>query len=358
MFKLKPTETLSTNSETIDFNLKKVETLPIVTEPIVFDISHEVECNPNSEPFEFQLNTENTQCNPNVSTFDFYIMLNPPAPGPCSPPTPPIITESFYTTTNLGGFDANELVPQGMTFTQFAMKLLVEIFYPTYVAPSFSLGSNQSGYVEVGTTLSVTLTGNLNRGSILGNIVLGVWSPSAFQNFRAGAAISYILESNFQLSNTRTFNHVVLFGTNSFSGSVTYAQGSQPLASNGANYESPLPSGTLSGNNTGLYGLYRQFYGNVVNHPVNSAQVRALESSNLENVNSFSATISSTKFTIAIRATKTLVSAITANNENITSSFILTTFTVNDAAGNPINYNIYNFESALPLGLLTNFVLA
>jgi hypothetical protein len=271
---------------------------------------------------------------------------------------PAVITESFYTTTNLGGFDANELVPQGMTFTQFAMKLLVEIFYPTYVAPSFSLGSNQSGYVEVGTTLSVTLTGNLNRGSILGNIVLGVWSPSAFQNFRAGSAISYILESNFQLSNTRTFSYVVLFGTNSFSGSVTYAQGSQPLDSTGANYQSPLPSGTLSGNNTGLYGLYRQFYGNVVNHPVNSAQVRALESSNFENVNSFSATISSTKFTIAIRATKTLVSAITANNENITSSFILNTFTVNDAAGNPINYNIYNFESALPLGLLTNFVLA
>ena len=80
MFKLKPTETLSTNSETIDFNLKKVEILPIVTEPIVFDISHEVECNPNSEPFEFQLNTENTRCNPNVNPFDFNIIPNPPEP--------------------------------------------------------------------------------------------------------------------------------------------------------------------------------------------------------------------------------------------------------------------------------------
>jgi hypothetical protein len=37
-----------------------------------------------------------------------------------------------------------------------------------------------------------------------------------------------------------------------------------------------------------------------------------------------------------------------ALNANITTSFILTTFTVNDAGGNPLTYNIYVMTNAVP----------
>ena len=100
---------------------------------------------------------------------------------------------------------------------------------------------------------------------------------------------------------------------------------------------------------------YAQFFGNVTTHPTTSLLVRALPVNNLANVNTFTELISSTKYTIAIPATKALVSVITANNENITSGFIVSNFDVNDANGLAVPYKIYNFTSAVPLN--TNAII-
>jgi hypothetical protein len=97
---------------------------------------------------------------------------------------------------------------------------------------------------------------------------------------------------------------------------------------------------------------YKQFFGNVANFPINSAEVRALINNNFANVNSWTTpVVSTTRFSLSIPATKTLISVITANFENITSSFVLNTFNVNDLGGTPISYKTYNYQSSLPLNL-------
>lgn len=112
----------------------------------------------------------------------------------------------------------------------------------------------------------------------------------------------------------------------------------------------------VSGNFT-IISRFLQFFGNVTTHPTTSLLVRALPENNFANINTFTKLISSTKYTIAIPATKALVSVITANNENITSGFVVSNFDVNDANGLAVPYKIYNFTSAIPLNINATITL-
>ena len=73
---------------------------------------------------------------------------------------------------------------------------------------------------------------------------------------------------------------------------------------------------------------------------------------NFANTNSWTTpVVNTTKFSLSIPATKTLVKIETSNFENITTDFTLNTFNVNDLGGNSISYKTYNYTSALPLNL-------
>lgn len=160
----------------------------------------------------------------------------------------------------VGGIDAQEVVPAGTTLQQFAELLLLTTFFPTITAPSFSL-SVSTGTVETGSTVSPLLTFTFNRGAITGALALGVWNPALFQNFRAGASSSYTLNGTTQLGNTLSVtSYTVLNGSNTFSGTVTYLVGPQPTDSKGNNYLTPLSAGTSPSQSTSFTGLYPYFY--------------------------------------------------------------------------------------------------
>ena len=269
------------------------------------------------------------------------------------------------------------------------------------VMEEISLGQ---GLVFNGTTLDVTVSEvfqndivvSLSGGKTLGKYTNGQTIPSAGLTFEAvmnDIAIEYLtplftlfsitsssatVESGTIISGSNTFAFSILYSQNVnlnslsiFYESTTLATGlavvspatvnispAINLVGNGTTYNFKgtavnTNSVTFTSANSTVTSRYKQFFGNVATtFPTNSAEVRALSGNNFANINSWvTPVVSTTKFSFSIPDTKTITSVITANFENITSSFILSTFTVNDAGGNPIGYKTYNYSSDLPLNL-------
>lgn len=267
------------------------------------------------------------------------------------------LTEEFVVTAGAGAYDNGDLFPGGMTLAQAMESLLTDTFYPTFVAPSFSL-TNNSGLKEVGDTISLNLTGSFDRGQIRGAIVGTSWNPNSPQNPRAGLPESYTIDGTVytttalsQLKNI--VSYVVPMGSSTFNGSVTYSAGPQPKDSTGVNYSTPLPAGTLS-NTTTVTGYLRRYAGPLSTVPTTGTEVRTalLGTSVLNTANSFTFTTGTVEriFAIAIPNTKNLVNVTNAGtNENLTSGFVLTGITtIPDAGGTNRSYKVYVMENAVP----------
>ena len=95
------------------------------------------------------------------------------------------------------------------------------------------------------------------------------------------------------------------------------------------------------------------FYGPVASAPINSAGVRALGTrifTDGSNPYDLETGMVEKIFTSAMPATSTItqVNDLDAYNALITERYILSTFTVNDAAGNAVSYNVYTMTNAIP----------
>ena len=158
------------------------------------------------------------------------------------------LEEDVPTNIEVGASKANTLIPEGTSFTDYVKLVHQNVFNPTFVNPQFSLTRGSLSLRIAGSLDSFNLTYNFNRGSILGNIVGGIWNPYEFQNPRAGEAISFVINgvSNGTSNVLSLVDYEVLLGVNTFNGSVTFAQGVQPLNSEGNAFGSPFPSGTES----------------------------------------------------------------------------------------------------------------
>lgn len=273
------------------------------------------------------------------------------------------ITVALSNGKTLGKYENGDIIPAtGKTFQEVMFDIAQETINPTFINPSFSVSASPNTTYEVGTAYSGTLTGNFNRGSIKGDIVNGVWDANATQDFRAGASTGYTLDGTSQAGNSLAVSRTLIQGNNNFAGSVNYGIGPQPLNSAGANFDSPYPAGTLNAS-TNIVARYRQWYGPAATSPATSADVRALPSTNFENVNSFTLQTGTTAnyMCIAIPANKNLVSVVDATNANadVTAGYTLVNgaFQVEDAGGNLINYKLYVLFVAVPYGVSANHVV-
>ena len=173
----------------------------------------------------------------------------------------------------VGNIEAGDTISDGTTLDELVRQIFVDTFYPTFVMPSALLSHNQSSLVEIGTVTDVVLTLSLNRGRINGKLVGGVWSPSTLQDYRSGIANNYTIEGNdLDLVNTYTVgDYTVLSGSNSFSGSIDYDEGPQPVDSDGVDYDSSLAAGSVS-DGVSFIGTYPVF-GTTSNISVYTQQV-------------------------------------------------------------------------------------
>ena len=170
------------------------------------------------------------------------------------------LTET-WTVTNPSTGKQGLLLEEGMYFTE-ALKLLTTTTQdPTITNPDFSVTLTPNSLQEVAAIIpSLGIIVNVNRGSILGANVGGVWNPSALQAQRSGAPSSYTISGVVTTSPSRYIsNYVVTQGLNSFTANVTLSEGVQPKDSSGGDFGSPYPATTLSNKTASFEGVYPLF---------------------------------------------------------------------------------------------------
>lgn len=174
-------------------------------------------------------------------------------------PVPSATTAPVTADIEVGGIAAQQVIPIGTTLQDFVEDLLTKTFYPVLTGPTFSL-TNNAGVREIGSSSAITLTFNFNRGDVLGNTVSGIWQPTVTQGFRAGAASSYTINGNTQGGPTLSITPTLLASGNTFTGTVTYATGIQPLDSKGNDFDDPLAGATSATQSTTVQGIYPYFW--------------------------------------------------------------------------------------------------
>ena len=141
-------------------------------------------------------------------------------------------------TEDAGGINTGATYAAGTSFETLWRDLLNPLTNPTLTAPSATLTTLADKLLEVGDSITATLTAVFNRGSIV---------PSyGTDGYRSGAATGYTL-SNGDTDASGSFANVTIDGThNSFTVDVAYAAGEQPKNSRGGDYDAPLPTGTVT----------------------------------------------------------------------------------------------------------------
>ena len=240
-----------------------------------------------------------------------------------------------------GAIDPSDVVTQGTSFTDFVVQLLTKTFYPTYNAPTFS-GSTPKK--EVGTS-TIPITMQYSQGSIVGATQGGVWNPTAYQGDRAGARNKVWVDGvDNGLSLTATVNQLTTLGNNSIPISLDHDAGDQPVDSTGANYQSPLPAGSLS-SNVNWNGFYYRTAISGSNAPTaNDIRNNYTTRRDSGGVINLASGTTATRFDVFVPQGSTIVSAIDEGNLNldITSEFQQQAdFSGLDANGDVVMYKHY-----------------
>ncbi|NPV12866.1 MAG: hypothetical protein HPY57_13930 [Ignavibacteria bacterium] len=273
-----------------------------------------------------------------------------------------VLTENVTSMLSVGGISSQTLLPSGTTFTDFVKELLTTTFYPTLNAPTFSLTTNQSANLESGSEPLIAFTYNFSRGSILGNLVGGIWDPNAWQNYRIGDATNCIINGITTTVNTPTLQtYTIIDGPNTYSGSCTFSTGVQPIDSNSQPYNSPYPGATEVRTVT-ITGKRKAFYGNS-NSGTTSTLIRALSGSILGPVNgsTFTINIPSGAWNVVFAYPSTLqnvtsVKYVEGLNAEIKDIFTQTTVSVQGANGySAINYKVYIYTPVEPFSTTATY---
>ena len=145
---------------------------------------------------------------------------------------------SLTASVTVGGVSAGDTFNDGDNLEIVLRNILSPTLYPTLTAPSATISATGTKLLEKGSSLATTFTITFNRGSI--NPAYGT------SGYRSGAATEYTLDGTTQAGNT--FAKTITESKTSYQGSVAYAQGEQPKDSNGGNYSTPLPAGSVNTN--------------------------------------------------------------------------------------------------------------
>lgn len=191
--------------------------------------------------------------------------------GTANAPTVPLVryTNNTPTITSIGGIPSGSTF-NGKTMTEMWTSLLYPDLAPTLTNPSNTFTAPLASIYEVGAIIaSMTFTATFNRGTI---------SPAyGTSGFRSGLPSFYnytgpglTTTASSSLSNVQSVaNYTVPAGTSTWTGSVTYLAGEQPLTSGGNPSGTPYPAGTTSpALQLTTSGIYPIFYGKSSTLPV------------------------------------------------------------------------------------------
>lgn len=175
-------------------------------------------------------------------------------------------TAKYNYTTNIevGGIPVGTQIQSTDLLADIIKNMLVTTYYPTYVAPSATLTYSASTYAEVGSTITA-------RNGVVAYDAGAINLQGTKQADRAGGPTQYALatsgadtEYSDTSASSGTFNVPALTrstkGNIVLTATVNYAQGPQPLDSNGDPYQTPLPAGSVTATKT-IQFIQAFFYG-------------------------------------------------------------------------------------------------
>ena len=244
------------------------------------------------------------------------------------------LEDDLTTSVTVGGISSGTTYQEGTSLEKLFRDMLNPVAYPTLTNPSANLTATGAKLLEVGSTLSTTFTLAFSRGSI--NPAYGT------SGYRSGEATAYTFDGETKASNQ--FTRIVDATKTSYQGSVSYAAGEQPKDSTGANYNTPLPAGSVN-SNTVTYEFVNAIW-------ANTASISTVAKLNLVSKNSRTYTFEFPAQTVAnpeefhldanwnVTAIESL-NTLSGQWENCANEFTQGTTTHDDAAGNPVSYKTF-----------------
>lgn len=159
---------------------------------------------------------------------------------------------------NVGGVEDNDTFAVNTPLETILFAILRNQVPPTYTAPIASLAKNQSRYKEIGSTVSVQLTGTFTQND-------------------GGSVLTYQLKKdavNLSASNPYTDNHLVVEGDTDYDATYTYDDG--PIKND--NLGDPYPvgqilAGSVNTDTETITGIFPYFYGTSSTPPSTSGDI-------------------------------------------------------------------------------------
>lgn len=246
----------------------------------------------------------------------------------------------------VGGVTSGTTFNAGTTLEAVLRGILSPTLYPTFTVPTASMSATGSKLLEKGGSLATVFTIIFNRGAI---------TPAyGTDGYRAGAASEYILDGTTQSGNT--FNVTVTEAKTSYQGTVNYTAGQQPKDSNGNDYDSPLPAGSLP-TNTISYEFVNAMWSNVANIAT-VAKMSLVSRSTKQRDMVFPAQTVANPEVFDIPASWTVTAVQVKNDlsgqyEDALSQFTVTDVNHDDAGGVSTAYKRYTFNMGMATGART-----
>ena len=244
------------------------------------------------------------------------------------------LEDDLKTSVAVGGIKSGTTYEAGTSLETLFRDMLNPVAYPTLTNPSASLSATGAKLLETGATLNTTFTISFNRGSI--NPAYGT------SGYRSGAATSYTFDG--ETKSTNTFTRTITSAKISYQGSVAYDAGEQPKDSEGKNYQSPLPAGSV---NTGTvsYEFVDAIWANTSDITTVAKLALVSKSAKVKELSFPAQTVANPEiFDVPASWTVTAVEVLNTLSgqwESCISEFTVTNTTHDDASGTAVNYKRY-----------------
>ena len=259
----------------------------------------------------------------------------------------PILMSDLLTSIQVGGVASGVTYEEGTLLEVIFRDMLCPLLFPTLTNPSLTLNPSGSLLLEKGSTRMETITAVFSRGSI---------DPAyGTSGYRSGEVESYkINNGNVQVSNV--FEVVLDQYHNTFTGTANYAEGEQPKDSQGGDYDSPLPAGSVN-SPVLTYEFVNAIWANITNQQTIS-KCQLVSASAKQKIFEFPACSISNPETFDI-PTSWNITAIEVKNdlnglyEDCAVEFSLSDTTHSDAGGTTVAYTRYTCNLGYDMGART-----
>ena len=254
-----------------------------------------------------------------------------------------VLSKNLISSQKVGGVVPGDSWTKDTPLETVMRDILDPVLYPELTAPSATLSATGAKLLETGSSIDTLMTVTFSRGTI---------DPSyGTSGYRSGEAIDYTLAGLTQYANV--FNVTVTEAKTSYTATVRYGQGEQPLDSEGEDYDSPLPAGSVVTPEL-KYEFVDALYANTADITSISKLALISKSAKQKDLDYPPQTVANPE-TFDVPASWTVTAVQVKNDlsgafEDALSQFTVTDVTHDDASGNSVNYKRYQFDLGYDTG--------